>query len=78
MDMVRHDDKSQTQTIPLCEFRAEVPDDDPFRPIRIQKSTTAVAGERDKVDMFLIIVNPPFDHRSVTLFRFGRVVGVVR
>jgi len=35
-------------------------------PIRIQKSATPIAGKRDKVDMFLIIVNPPFNHRSVT------------
>ena len=66
MDMIGHNDKSQTQSIPLCEFRAEMPYDDPFGPIRIQKSATPVAGKRNKVNVFLVIVNPPFNHRTVT------------
>lgn len=62
----------QTQTIPLSEFRAEMPDDDPFGPVRVQKLPTAVAGERDEVDMFLVIVNPQFGPPINYLFRIRR------
>lgn len=72
MDMIRHNDKSQTQSIPLGKFRAEMPNDNPFRSIGVQKSTAAIAGECDEVDMFLVIVNPPFHHRSVTFVRIRR------
>lgn len=76
--MIRQDDKSQTHTISLDEFRAKVPGDDSPGTSQVQKSTTAIAGERDKVDVFLIIVNPPFDLRSITLFLFVPANGTVR
>ena len=48
MNMIPHDDESQAQTILLGEFRAEVPDDNPSRSIRVQESSTPVARKRDE------------------------------
>ncbi len=75
--MVGHHDKPQAQAISECEFRTEMSNDNSFGTIRVKKSTTAIAGERDKVDVFFVIVNHPFDHRSVALLQFLPVMGIV-
>jgi hypothetical protein len=47
------------------------------QPFRVQQSTTAIAGKRDKVDAFFVIVDSPLNHRSVALLQFLPVMGIV-
>ena len=58
MNVIRHDDKPDTQAIVLGQTTAQMPNDDPFRPIMLQKISTFVTRKRHKMDMFLIVVAP--------------------
>ena len=62
MNVIGHDDKPDTQAIVPGQTTAQMANDDSFRPIRLREISTFVARIRHKLDLFLIIVDPSFDH----------------
>lgn len=67
MDTIGHDDEPQAEAIASGQLRTQMADDDSFRMIGLKALAAPVAGERDEVNVFLVVIAPPFDQSSPRL-----------